>query len=669
MKKEEKDEEFLLNRARRKDFDSEQTNVESTAKSKAWLLTSKLILPNNFNVRYEAYHIAKERRRVQDAAKTFQNLFQDFKVDKIQVKLWQEIDLILEVLAAERDQEPFLIQMFHALPLEIQKDVLLSASNYSTDSLEKLKRLLLTFKKFPDLISSMGENDPNGLPVMVELCKAKLALNQSPRAKLDENLALFVTEIAPLMIPVSRLTIHHQLLHEILMLTFEFIFISLLTTKDPNIPWSNLTCLFGEIGLRLGWPIAHNMNKGKDLGLSLYHNLLTLHRSQTKPSELTQDQIFFIGSLVFFKSLSEYRKLALGGSSGSNGAILVEAFVTHKEELEPLAKRRRRTEDELKIPNITHGEFGPNSPLVEAFTDAVNYYDLLASDPAVLNRLQTQLHPPESVIYPFFVDIAISQGRFKEALQTMRHLQASSGNTSSVAQCRFHLKAASLCYATGDNQSMTDQVWQTLAILANCHKSIDEASETSIVDSKNLKATRTGHFLTIPSSKYRHIHFLDFNRQAIISYAVKILYLGLKEKAVHPIAKNDMAIGHILTLLQYSHPEEQDVMQLIIDRLKRADNFTYPMFMHHIVHIDFLEMFSNIMMESNVTLDIAATYTGAPAASSTPGSRLVRLRVMSRVRKNILIFLKYLPFFGQIKYSLNIWPFSSIYPSFLTAPI
>ena len=46
------------------------------------------------------------------------------------------------------------------------------------------------------------------------------------------------------------------------------------------------------------------------------------------------------------------------------------------------------------------------------------------------------------------------------------------------------------------------------------------------------------------------------------------------------------------------------------------------MFMHHIIHIDFLEMFSNIMMESTVTLDIAPTYSGAPAASSTPGRRL-----------------------------------------------
>ena len=47
--------------------------------------------------------------------------------------------------------------------------------------------------------------------------------------------------------------------------------------------------------------------------------------------------------------------------------------------------------------------------------------------------------------------------------------------------------------------------------------------------------------------------------------------------------------------------------------------------MANIIHIDFLEMFSNILMESGrdgVTLDIAYTHTGAPAAATTPGRRL-----------------------------------------------
>ena len=47
------------------------------------------------------------------------------------------------------------------------------------------------------------------------------------------------------------------------------------------------------------------------------------------------------------------------GNDTTNGAILVEAFVTHEEqESEPMSKRRRTTEDEKKIPDVTHGDTG-----------------------------------------------------------------------------------------------------------------------------------------------------------------------------------------------------------------------------------------------------------------------------------------------------------------------
>ena len=92
-------------------------------------------------------------------------------------------------------------------------------------------------------------------------------------------------------------------------------------------------------------------------------------------------------------------------------------------------------------------------------------------------------------------------------------------------------------------------MWQALALLNNFRTaSEDSDSSCSIPNSKNSKETRIGRFFTLPSHKYRHIHFLDFNRQGVISYAVKILYLGLKEKAIHPIAKNDLAIGKAFEL-------------------------------------------------------------------------------------------------------------------------
>jgi hypothetical protein len=74
-------------------------------------------------------------------------------------------------------------------------------------------------------------------------------------------------------------------------------------------------------------------------------------------------------------------------------------------------------------------------------------------------------------------------------------------------------------------------VWQAFALLSTFKTSSEDTdSGSSIANSRSLKESRIGRFLTLPSHKYRHIHFLDFNRQGVISYAVKILYLGLKEK-------------------------------------------------------------------------------------------------------------------------------------------
>ena len=75
---------------------------------------------------------------------------------------------------------------------------------------------------------------------------------------------------------------------------------------------------------------------------------------------------------------------------------------------------------------------------------------------------------------------------------------------------------------------------------------------------------------------------------------------------MQPIAKNDLCIGHIISLLQYSFPEESDLFFMILHRIKMSETFTYPIFMHHIVHIEFLEEFSNFMVDNTntVTLDI-----------------------------------------------------------------
>ena len=116
----------------------------------------------------------------------------------------------------------------------------------------------------------------------------------------------------------------------------------------------------------------------------------------------------------------------------------------------------------------------------------------------------------------------IYQGRFKEAFATLRLLPPPK---LPIAQCQYFLKNASLYHATNNLQDMTDQTWQALAILLtlksdhqenNIAKNTNTENVTTIQDSRNPKESRNGKELTLPTSKMRHIHFLDFNRQSII---------------------------------------------------------------------------------------------------------------------------------------------------------
>ena len=602
---------YLIQRARQK---GDSQDHEANANAQAFLVTSKIIYPHVFTVQYEIYDGEKERNNEKAAAKTFTKLFQEFgsKRTSETAKLWAEVDQMVELLASEsRNEESFLKKIFTALDSGTQRELLLSAAFQSSDPVEKAKRLLLVLKKFPDLILKHGGHDT--LNFMVDICKSRVRKS----SHVDEMLILLITEAAPLIMPMTNLQLDSTTLNDVLLLTFEYIFATLMSNaKDKSLPWKDIVSLYYQIGLRLGWSIAEIMN-GKDDYVGLYHQLLAFHQgsAKTKPNEDVPGEIFYLASLMLFKSLAEYSSLAQGNLEGNNGAILVEAFITHEGlENEPLMKRRRTTEDERKLPSVTHGDDGdPN--LVEAFLSAVKYYDLIAADQVLLQRLQKLVRPPESLVLPFFVDIALYQGRFRDSLQTLRHLPAP---TTAVGQCRNLLKSASLCYAMGDNQSMVDQIWQCFNIVANCKPSEDEG----LNNSKSPKESRKGKSLTVPTSKLRHVHFLDFNRQSIISYATRVLIYSLKERVLQPIAKNDLAIGHVVVLLQYCYPQEEDFVSMIIHKIKVSDAFTYPIFMRHVTHIEFLEMFSNIMTESSVTLDIAPTLNGAPAASSASTRRL-----------------------------------------------
>ena len=115
-----------------------------------------------------------------------------------------------------------------------------------------------------------------------------------------------MTDVAPLIISFKSLKIDVPILHEILLLAFEFIFISLVHNAKESTPWNSIISLFGEIGMRLGWPMANNMIGKVSSDVSLYHQLLTLNQSQPQANDITQVKVSF-SPQCYFRSLNTKR--------------------------------------------------------------------------------------------------------------------------------------------------------------------------------------------------------------------------------------------------------------------------------------------------------------------------------------------------------------------------
>ena len=106
----------------------------------------------------------------------------------------------------------------------------------------------------------------------------------------------------------------------------------------------------------------------------------------------------------------------------------------------------------------------------------------------------------------------------------------------------------------------------------------------------------------------RHLHFLSSTRQSVLSYACKLLVRILKglEPGTSVQDNNgvaDMAMGHLLVLLQYGFNRcdvsSSDLLGHILRCIKMREVFNYPIFCHYVISVDFLEEFALLANSGN----------------------------------------------------------------------
>ena len=74
---------------------------------------------------------------------------------------------------------------------------------------------------------------------------------------------------------------------------------------------------------------------------------------------------------------------------------------------------------------------------------------------------------------------------------------------------------------------------------------------------------------------------------------------------------SDVALGHMLVLLQYDWPRYEPLFADVIARIRAAGAFTYARFFSYIMQIDMLEEFSYLRSPEGgkVSLDILSVST------------------------------------------------------------
>ncbi len=579
------DEEYLVARSRR-------LRSSDPVMAKAWMITARLMFPENFDIQYEAYRFERSEDRPAEAAKYLRVMLEDFEDE---ARTQQEVSAIVDALTEKYGKETKkdgefpsdgLVAVYEHLPSKTSRRLLLDAAERAqrnNDDIQHAELTLLALVLLPELVAVHG---PALLAGILKKLKQRELDHQDPL------LSLLVKKICPKMLSASHLKVGSEVLRSVVHFTLRYICLyvnELLAEKkrseEGEGPWKVIYAYSEEIGLRMGWSLT------EDLGETQSDTLLQRVRGLIHKKVDNREEIFYVSMLGLVRSLAVWAIEAKAPGDGE--AVLLEAFVDHSPEdaKSPQLKRRHTTDDERRGPLVTHGALGTKSKLVEAFCRVESYLDLLSHDAKCSTLLDSlgsldQLMP---AVRPLQSALALYRGEYRQSLSLLRHRQPV---RTSAEKCLDALRLGSVHFHLGDH-SLAAESLMSAALL--CTSAPIHQGDRAVVRSA-LKQPVCG------GRNSRHLHFLPFTMQHVLSYCCRLLVYALKDRR----PDHDSAIGHVIILLQYIFPEEEDLLYVQLQRIRMKESFCYPILTTYLYHISFLEEFSALVNDParKVSLDI-----------------------------------------------------------------
>ncbi|CAI5789710.1 integrator complex subunit 10 isoform X2 [Podarcis lilfordi] len=629
--------EFLVKRAR------ELVQGDLWA-AKAWLITARSLYPADFNIQYEMYTIERNAERTASAGRLLYDMFVNFPDQPV---VWREISVITAALRndSQDKQTQFLRGLFETLPGRVQCEMLLKATEQCFNTLERAEMLLLLLRRFPETVVQ------HGVGLGETLLDAENIEDQESPVNCFRK--LFVCDVLPLIINNPDVRLPANLLYKYLNKAAEFYInyvtrsaqtenqyqgtqdtsdlvspskrssqkyvIEGLTEKSSQItdPWERVFKILSIVGVRCEWQMDMARRSFGDTLLKMKDVCRYISNYDNESHAKYKTQVVYSTMLVFFKNaflyVSSIQPSLFQGPNAPNQVplVLVEDVSNvygdtdierskHVHKKRKLAEGREKTmssddEDPSGKGRSRHITVNaadlPNAVEVqESFRLARESWELLHSLES-LDKEFTRICVSWKTdtwlwLRIFLTDMIIYQGQYKKAIASLHHLSALQGSHSpqqilgqgSLENQRSLIQLATCHFALGEYRLTCEKVLDLMCyIVLPIQEGVKLPEEQPTVKSKFRKATE--------------LKLWPCTSKAIMPYCLRLLLACFKLRAFTD-NRDDMALGHVIVLLQQEWPRGENLFLKAINKICLQGNFQYENFFNYVTNIDMLEEFA-----------------------------------------------------------------------------
>ncbi|XP_040827233.1 integrator complex subunit 10 isoform X2 [Ochotona curzoniae] len=628
--------EFLVQRAR-------ELVPHDLWAAKAWLITARSLYPADFNIQYEMYTLERNAERTATAGRLLYDMFVNFPDQPV---VWREINIITSALRndSQDKQTQFLRSLFETLPGRVQCEMLLKVTEQCFNTLERSEMLLLLLRRFPETVVQ------HGVGLGEALLEAETIEEQESPVNCFRK--LFVCDVLPLIINNHDVRLPANLLYKYLNKAAEFYInyvtrsaqtetqhpgtqdtsdlvspskrssqkyvIEGLTEKSSQItdPWERLFKILNVVGVRCEW----QMDKGRRYG-DILHRMKDLCRYVTNFDNETnakyKNQVVYSTMLVFFKNAFQYVSsiqpslfqdpnassqvplVLLEDVSNVYGDVEIDR-TKHVHKKRKLAEGREKTmssDDEecsTKGRNrhivVNKAELANSAEALESFKLARESWELLYSL-EFLDKEFTRICLAWKTdtwlwLRIFLTDMIIYQGQYKKAIASLHHLAALQGSLpqpqvagqGTLEHQRALIQLATCHFALGECRLTCEKVLDLM-----CHMVLpaQDSGKPQEEPSKAKAKFRKGSDLKL----------VPCTSKAIMPYCLHLMLACFKLRAFTD-GRDDMALGHVVVLLQQEWPRGESLFLKAVSKICQQGNFQYENFFNYVTNIDMLEEFA-----------------------------------------------------------------------------